>query len=432
MLLQADNITAGYGIRPVLQNVSLQIDSGEFVGLIGSNGSGKSTLLRVLSGFIQPQSGKVTLLGSSLQQLSPMERARKISFVPQKESTDFDFTVMDLTLMGRHPHTHKGRLKTEDFSIARQSLASTDILPLADRTVGTLSGGEHRRVLLARGLAQQGQLMLLDEPTAHLDLSHQAELMELLSRISRQKRNPPGVVAALHDLNQAAEYCTRLILLNSGRIVADGTPDQVLTEQNLLSACCAEARIGRNPVTGKPMILTLSPVSETANRPEAVKVHLVCGGGSGISIMSRMSHEGFHVSVGALNRLDSDEVAATALGLEVSVDEPFCAISESVVNQTRKLMKSADLIVVADVPFGAGNLINLKLVDEAARNGTPVLFAGNSNPDDRDFVAGEAAAILRRLSTGNVSFSSPEELLTSIKNLSDSAASHSNPASVLQ
>lgn len=339
---------------------------------------------------------------------------------------------MDITLMGRHPHTHRGRLNTEDFSIARQSLASTDILPLADRSVGTLSGGEHRRVLLARGLAQQGRLMLLDEPTAHLDLSHQAELMELLRRISHTENHPPGVVAALHDLNQAAEYCSRLILLNNGQIVADGTPDQVLTEQNLRSACSADATIGRNPVTGKPMILTLRPASDTANTPDAVKVHLVCGGGSGIAHMSRLTHEGYHLSVGALNRLDSDEVAATALGLEVSVNEPFCAFSEMVVNRTRQLMNKADLIVVADVPFGAGNMINLKLVEEAWMNGIPVLFSGSTSPDERDFVAGEAAAILRKISSERVASYSLEELLISIKNLSDSFTSRSNHSSVLQ
>lgn len=260
MRLEAHAVTAGYQPRhPVLQQVSVALATGAFVGLLGPNGCGKSTLLRILSGAMRPMQGRVTLDGRALLEMSAPEIARNLAFVPQTETAAFEFTVRDITLMGRYAHRAPFQPPSlADYAAVEQALADMDILALADRSVTRLSGGEHRRVLLARALAQAAPLLLLDEPTSHLDVTHQFELMARLQTLTRERQ--AGALAALHDLNQAAEFCDALILMHAGRIIATGTPSSVLTPDNLRAAYQAEAHIGLNPLTGKPMILTLRPL----------------------------------------------------------------------------------------------------------------------------------------------------------------------------
>ena len=258
MRLEARSVAAGYDGRPVLDAVSLTIGTGEFVGLLGQNGSGKSTLLRVLTSALKPHSGSVELDGKPITQWSPKERAKRIAFVPQQETTTFAFTVQDVVLMGRYPYQERNRHEQiQDYAIARQAMESTDTLALQNRPVTRLSGGEYRRVLMARALAQQSPLLLLDEPTAHLDIAHQAELLSLARELAHQSNQPYGVLAALHDINQAAEFCDRIVLLHSGQVIAEGSPETVLTEDNLRHAYNAEVRMGLNPLTQRPMILSL-------------------------------------------------------------------------------------------------------------------------------------------------------------------------------
>ena len=259
MELSAKMISAGYGGADILHSVSVGVATGEFVGLLGPNGCGKSTLLRVLSGVLRPRSGMVSLEGRGLSEWTATERAQRVAFVPQSETAAFDFSVRDMVLMGRYPHRQKFRGETaQDYALAAQAMADADISHLADRAVTELSGGEHRRVLLARALAQQTPLLLLDEPTAHLDITHQAELLLLARRLIAERG--AGVIAALHDLNQAAEYCDRLVLMRGGEIVAKGTPEAVLTPDNLRQVYGAEAQIGPNPATGKPFVFALRPL----------------------------------------------------------------------------------------------------------------------------------------------------------------------------
>lgn len=258
MQLTAENVTAGYGKTEVLHSVSMRLHSGEFVGLLGQNGCGKSTLLRVLTHVLPHKLGAVTLEGKPITQWSALERAKRIAFVPQKEPTHFDFTVRDVVLMGRYPHQPRGGISPEDFDLATRAMQETDILALADRLITELSGGEHRRVLLARALAQDTPLLLLDEPTAHLDIAHQVELLtQVRNLVHTQER---GAMAALHDLNQAAEFCDKLCLMHHGTILAEGTPEEVVTVQNLRTAFQIDAEIETNPKTGRPFLLRVSPL----------------------------------------------------------------------------------------------------------------------------------------------------------------------------
>lgn len=257
MRLEAKEITAGYDrSKDILQAVSVAVETGQFVGLLGPNGSGKSTLLRVLTRVLSPRLGTIHLDGREIARWTPLEIAKRVAFVPQQEPAAFDFTVREVVLMGRYPHHARFRGDTaEDHAIVDRALQECDALALQDRPVTQLSGGEHRRVLLARALAQQTPLLLLDEPTAHLDVTHQAELLVTVRRLCREENK--GALAALHDLNQAAEFCDRLVLVSRGRVIAEGTPEAVMTPDHMRLAYQAEACIGPNPITGRPMLLTL-------------------------------------------------------------------------------------------------------------------------------------------------------------------------------
>ena len=214
--------------NPILQGVTLEARAGELVGVIGPNGSGKSTLLKCLYRQLAPQSGAVYLNGRDVSGESRRESARKIGVVAQHNDKGFDFTVLDMVLLGRSPHKKAlERDNREDYAIARDALREVGLEALAHRSMATLSGGERQRVILARALAQQTPCLILDEPTNHLDVQYQLQLMELVKGVNCT------VVAALHDLNLAAMYCQRLYLLEGGRVAAQGTPEQVLTPERI-------------------------------------------------------------------------------------------------------------------------------------------------------------------------------------------------------
>lgn len=396
MRLEANRIAAGYSELNVLSDVSIALKTGEMCGLIGPNGSGKSTVLRCLSGALRLRAGAVTLDGVPLSKLSPRDIALKIAFVPQTEPSQFDFTVRDLVLMGRHAHIARWSGETAaDYQIVARALADTDLLHLADRVVTRLSGGEHRRVLIARALAQQAPLMLLDEPTAHLDVTHQVELLSLVRRHVRESGG--GVVVALHDLNQAAEFCDRLVLIFQGAVAADGPPAEVLTEQNIRTAYGACAQIGRNPATGRPQILQIQSVRERSISGAAHRIHLIGGGGAGIEAMGSLLRAGHHVTAGALNRLDSDHTAALTFGIEVAEETPFRAIGPGAMERCRALIADADTVLIAEAPFGPGNLANLELAREAQTARKQVILLGRLPFDQRDFAGGRALALLQAL-----------------------------------
>jgi iron complex transport system ATP-binding protein len=395
MRLCANGVTAGYGEADVLHQISITFESGEFVGLVGPNGCGKSTLLRALSRTLRPSSGTVALDDASIWTMTPIELARKMAFVPQQEPAFFDFTVRDVVMMGRYPHRN-GRTSYEaDSAAVTKALDNADITALAERPITRLSGGEHRRVLLGRALAQDTPLMLLDEPTAHLDVTHQAELLTLVQRLTRLQG--VGALAALHELNSAAEYCDRLILMCEGRVVTGGSPQEVLTPENLRIAYNARARVGRNPVSGRPMILSLTSVREETGSGDGSLVHLVCGGGSGIHLFHALLRHGYSVTAGVLNENDSDCETAEALGIDTAVESPFSPISPEAQAAARTMMLNAAVILIADVPFGAGNIANLELAVEAHRNGKPVVMIDCGDAEQRDYTGGHAAELIRGL-----------------------------------
>jgi iron complex transport system ATP-binding protein len=253
-MLQIEDLTVSYGKRRVLRGVSLSVASGQVLALIGPNGSGKSTLIRAISGVVPVESGGVWVDGRALSELSTMERARYLAVVPQARNLPPAFSVYESTLLGRTPYLGwLGRADDRDHERVRYALEKTQMAPLAERMVGELSGGEQQRVLLARALAQDTPVLLLDEPTTHLDLQHREGLVNLVRELALSKRL--AVLMVLHDLNLASLYADRVSLLVEGEIQAKGTPSEVLTEATLSRVYNVPVHIIPHPEYGNPLIL---------------------------------------------------------------------------------------------------------------------------------------------------------------------------------
>ena len=228
MNIQTDNIQVSFGAKTILQDISLAIQDKEFVGIIGPNGSGKSTFLKCLYRVLQPNGGKIFFDGTEMSSLSHRDTALKMAVVAQHSTVNFDFSVLEMVLMGRSPY--KGLLdrdQLDDYEIARHALAQVGLSDFESRNFNTLSGGEQQRVILARALAQRTECLVLDEPTNHLDIKYQLELMTIVKRLDAT------VVSAIHDLNLAAIYCDRIIALKDGHIVCSGTPQDVLSSDTI-------------------------------------------------------------------------------------------------------------------------------------------------------------------------------------------------------
>lgn len=257
MFLRAESVTVGYGAQPILKDVDLSVSRGEFLAVVGPNGSGKSTLVRTLTRSLAPTAGRVLLDGRDLRQLRPRDLARRLAVVAQETAVGFDFTAEEVVALGRTPHLAPFRSETpRDRAVVEEAMRRTNTLHLADRLITRLSGGERQRVMVARALAQEPQLLILDEPTAHLDIAHQIELLDLARRLNREEGLT--VVAVLHDLNLAALYADRLYMLKEGRCWAEGGPAEVLTEANVLAVYGSRVKVIRHPVAGTPHLILLS------------------------------------------------------------------------------------------------------------------------------------------------------------------------------
>ena len=256
--------------RPfALSGLSFEVAEGEILGVLGPNSAGKTTLIRLLTKILAPTRGTIEVDGASVQGLSRAELARRIAVVPQDVPEGLPFTVEQLVLMGRYPHAPRRFFETdEDLAIARAAMEATSVLDLADTPVRTLSGGERQRVVLARALAQRPRLLILDEPTAHLDLRYQVECVALLRRVNREQGTT--VLLVSHDLNLAGELCDRLLLLADGRIARLGPPDEVLDEALLAAVYGCAVSVEKNPATGRPVVQVSWPTGDVRAAPSRV------------------------------------------------------------------------------------------------------------------------------------------------------------------
>ncbi|MFB6192385.1 MAG: ABC transporter ATP-binding protein [Haloarculaceae archaeon] len=264
-MIDVDGVRAAYGDRPVLSGVSLTVPEGETLALVGPNGAGKTTLLRTINGLVEPAAGTVTVDGRRVDRLGARERARLVATVPQETAVAFDFTVRQLVAMGRTPYRSRfGGETPDDRAAVADALDRTDTADLADRSIDAISGGERSRVLLARALAQETPVLLLDEPTASLDINHQVRTLSLVAGLDRT------VVAAIHDLDLAARFADRIALLADGTIAAAGPPERVLTADRLRDAFGVRVAVGEDPATGARTVTPLSDDGAAIDREPGV------------------------------------------------------------------------------------------------------------------------------------------------------------------
>ena len=248
-----EGLSYAYGKAEVLKQVCFTVENDDFFIIIGPNGSGKTTLMRLMAGLDKPADGQLSILGQAISQYKKKELAQKIAFVPQEVPTDFPFNVMEVVLMGRSPYQGTlGLEKAGDVEKAEQAIAFTGVSHLAGRKLNALSGGERQRVFIARAICQEPEIMLLDEPTASLDLAHQIRIMDLMEKLQHEKK--VSIVMVSHDLNLAAMYGTKLLLLNKGEVAEMGIPKEVLTFQTLERAYGCTLLVDENPLGGLPRV----------------------------------------------------------------------------------------------------------------------------------------------------------------------------------
>ena len=252
--LEMQNVTLGYGHKVVVKDITLQMKPGEMLGFVGPNGCGKSTIIKALSRVISPYSGRILLDGKNISTISRRDLSRLLGVVPQMPLLPSAFTAFEVVLMGRNPHLGLFQYEgPKDMAITWRAMAKTSVQHLAERRIGELSGGEIQCVVIARVLAQETEVILLDEPTANLDIGRQVEILDVIKGMCRE--NGLIVIAALHDLNLAAQYCSRLVLINNGRIHAEGTPTEVITDDNIKEVYGAGSYVYSHPLSGLPAVL---------------------------------------------------------------------------------------------------------------------------------------------------------------------------------
>ncbi|MFW5891530.1 MAG: ABC transporter ATP-binding protein [Halanaerobiaceae bacterium] len=391
-MIKADKLNYSYQQnKKILKNINFAITRKQFVGLIGPNGCGKSTLLKNISNILKPESGTVYLNKKLLNEYNSKDLAQKMAVVPQETYINFNFTVYDLIMMGRNPYQDRwGKVKKRDKKIIREAMNLTDTYHFKDKMVNTLSGGEKQRVIIARALAQKPRILLLDEPTASLDINYQGEIYDLLSYLNKEL--DLTILSVSHDLNLTSQYCDRIILMNKGKIYISGTPEEVMKVENINEVYQTEVIIKQNPITDRPYV-TLVPdkykyKNKKNNNNQEIKIHVVCGGGSGKEILEKLYVEGYKLSSGVINQGDSDWEKAKELDLKTIEIPPFAYINEDSARRNFKLMKESDIVIIADTPFGYGNIENLNLVNKLKDK--KIILIKKEDISERDYTDGKA------------------------------------------
>lgn len=381
-LLAFGNATVGYGETPVVSGATLEISPGEVVGLVGPNGAGKSTLLKAVTGEARLISGAIGLEGRSLADFTARERARVVGVVPQQVIAEFSFPAEEFVAMGRHAHLARFAAAGEfDRAAVERAMSATDTLHLAGRPIDALSGGDLQRLSFAQALAQEPRLLLLDEPTSHLDLNHRLQVLDLVRSLAE---GGLGVLAVFHDLDLAARYSDRIAVVSGGALSQADVPVRVIDAEMLRTVFAVRAVVGTDPVTGSVSVTPVLREGAVAAMRRG-RVHVIGGSGVAAPLLRRLVLAGWEVTCGALNLGDADATVAEALGIEFVAIPPFAPMDGRALAEASALARSADAVVVCDVPFGNGNLGNLAA---AIDSGRPLVLVGGIT--GRDYTGGKA------------------------------------------
>jgi iron complex transport system ATP-binding protein len=392
--LNVNGIECRYGSNKILSDITIEVKPGCFLGIIGPNGSGKTTLLKSISRVLKPHGGSVLIDKEDIYKLNPKMVAQKMAVVPQFSNVGFDFSVMDVVLMGRNPHMGDFQMETaKDVEIARKAMELTNTWKFANRPINQLSGGEAQRVIIARAIAQEPKILLLDEPMSHLDIINQIELMDLVKGLC--VKNGLAVLAVIHDLNMASRYCDMILMLKEGKIYALGPVNEVMTTQNIQNVFGVDAIVRKNLVTNSPYVIPLSPKKPFEDKK--CTIHVICGAGTGTQLLKTFQDEGYNVTAGVLNVADSDLETCELLKVTSVSDPPFSAITNESHEANVGMVKNANIVVLTSVPFGLGNIKNIEAAIEAVKSGITTYVVEDSPIEERDYTNGKATILMQKL-----------------------------------
>lgn len=413
VLVSFAGATVGYGVKAIVSDATFELRAGEIVGFVGPNAAGKSTLLRALTGGADVLAGEVSLAGTPLAELSPQERARLVGVVPQTPLSTFAFTARAFVEMGRNPHL--GRLQdlsAEDRAVAREVMDLTDTLRLAEQTVDTLSGGDLQRLTVAQALAQQPRVLLLDEATAHLDLNHALQVLDLVRRLAD---GGMAVLGVFHDLDLAARYSDRIAVVASGRLSEAVSPELALDADVVSRVFDVRAVVRPDPVTGAVSVTPIARGADVA-RPSRGPVGVVCGSGTGAALLRRLALAGVRSACGALSEGDVDLEVAKALGADIVRLPAFGEIDAAAEGRVTAAFGHAAVVVVCDTPFGRANVGNLRA---AVRSGTRLVLVGEMTAE-RDYTGGPATELwAEAIAAGALRVSTDGDALTALLGMLD-------------
>jgi len=413
VILKINDVDCYYDSVKIIENVSFSVQTGDFLGILGPNGSGKTTLLKSISRVLKPRKGIILLEDLDIYTLKALDVTKQLAVVSQGSMIAFDFTALEVVLMGRSPHLSRFAVESEkDEVIAQKSMEYTGTWHLANRLITELSGGEQQRVIIAKALAQEPQVLLLDEPTTHLDLSNQLEVMDLLKKLCVEKKLL--VVGVFHDFNLAARYCDSLILLKDGKITATGKSEDVLTSENIKAIFDIDTIVKQNPITKLLYVIPLSKKRDQPNRH--VRVHLICGAGTGSALMKNLTDVGYTVTAGVLNLFDTDQETADFLKISIVSEAPLSPITDVAHKANLALINKADAVVLTSFPFGYGNIRNLDAATFALEKNVPTIVLDEVPLERRDFTKGEAKKKMFKLKSKGAIFVVCQNELFSVLN----------------
>jgi iron complex transport system ATP-binding protein len=370
----------------ILKDINISIKKGEFVGLVGPNGAGKTTLLKCINGLNKAE-GHIELNGVDIRRMNDKRIAREIALMNQNTAINFSLPTIDVVMMGRYPYLK--RMETEgkkDYQIARSYMKYTDTLKLEKRNITQISGGERQRTFLAKVLTQDTGIILLDEPTASLDITFQDQIFRYSRELSDSGKT---VIAAVHDLKIASRYCSRLILMKEGEIIADGGSEEVLISDNLSKAYGVNALVYKNSVTG----LLDFHIYWNESGMQKGRAHVIGGGGSASGVIRQLFEGGYQLSAGVFAHGDSDLNCAEVFGIKRLECSPFSDINENTFNENVKMIEESDFTILCNTLFGNQNQRNL----EAARFAKKLIIIEDDAPESRDFTEGKAMKIYNEI-----------------------------------
>jgi iron complex transport system ATP-binding protein len=359
-VILAENLDVGYEKKTVVEHVNINGLRGQLICLLGPNGAGKTTILRTLSGLLAPMGGTVCINGDNICHSSKDALAKKLAVVLTEQMSLGFMTVFEIAAMGRYPHTnHFGKLSAVDIGVVEEALTAVDALKLKDRYFSELSDGEKQKVMIARALVQEPQLIVLDEPTSHLDVKHKVEVLTILQRLCDEKGIT--VILSLHDIDLAIKACQTVLLIRHGKIVAQGMPEEVITDgtiQKLYDIKGADY----NELMG-------SLEFHNERKPE---VFVTGGNGTGAGIYRALSRAGFGIVCGVLHSNDVDAYIGKSLNCMVIEENPFSEISEGHFMEATAVLGMVGYMIDTGFPIGKGNRRNLEIIINAAKNGKRV------------------------------------------------------------